>query len=134
MHRSLRLLLLIGMLGSSALAQAAQATLTAAYGPCQWGWIEWDLSWGELPQQCCDWIYIDNDLVARAPMDSNFFAPTPEWYVYMEDITSHMCITVIPNRQYGIRTQVQSESQGWYYLQGSTNLPWLGRVRCNGNP
>jgi hypothetical protein len=134
MHRSMRTLLSICLLGALSLAQAQQATLVPAYGPCKFGWIEWDLSWGILPVTCCGWLYHDNDLVARAPADPNFFAPTPQWYVFLEDISDHMCIPVVQNRQYGIRRQVQHPTDGWYYLQGSTNLPFLGGIRCNGNP
>jgi hypothetical protein len=133
MHRSLRTLLLICLLGGTTAAHAELATLVKSYGPCNSGWIDWDMSWGVVPDLCCGWIYRDNDLVARAPQSANFFAPTPQWYVFLEEITPNMCVPVYHNKQYAIRTEVQS-SEGWYYLQGSTNMPFVAAVHCSGNP
>jgi hypothetical protein len=134
MHRSLRALLLISLLGATTVARAELATLVKSYGSCSYGWIEWDLSWGVVPDLCCGWLYRDNDLVARNPPDSNFFAPTPQWYVFLEEVTADMCVPVYHNKQYAIRTEVQHPTQGWYYTPGSTNMPFVAAVHCSGNP
>ena len=133
MHRSLRGLLLICLLGAG-VAHAELATLVKSYGSCSYGWIDWDLSWGTVPDLCCGWLYRDNDLVARNPPDSNFFAPTPQWYVFTEVVTSNMCVPIIHNKQYALRTEVQSAQNGWYYTPGSTNMPFVAAVHCSGNP
>jgi hypothetical protein len=129
MHRSLRILLLISLFGTTA-ARAELATLQVDNVACSYGWVVWELSWGNVPDLCCGWLYRDNDLVGRAPADSNYFAPTPAWYVALENVSANMCIQVAPDRQYAMRTEVQNAQNVWYYTQGSTNMPWVPNVRC----
>jgi hypothetical protein len=130
MHRSLRILLLISLLGTSAGVRATQATLDVHVTGCSYGWYDWEMSWEEVPDLCCGWLYRDNDIVARNPADSNYFAPTPAWYVFLENVSANMCLYILPNKQYAMRTEIQHPQLGWYYNQGSTNMPWVPNVRC----
>jgi hypothetical protein len=130
MPRSLRALLLISLFGTTSVARAELATLELHNVACAYTWIVWDISWGAVPGLCCGWLYRDNDLVARAPADPNYFAPTPQWYVFLEEISPNMCITVIHSKQYAMRTEVQNAQGQWYYTNGSSNYPWVPAVHC----